>query len=310
MRKYVKKCVVLIGGSALLATSLATSLLANAAIVPKMPTPPKDYPAGKLGEYVKLGEAIIMNTNTHALSKDFVGNALKCTDCHIDGGRTNRLGTFIGTATSFPAWSKREGTLQSLEDRINNCFMRSMNGKRPINGTKLSMAMAAYVSWLSTNIPMKMNAKKPVTPYYTPLWPNKEATPLIKKATHANYLAGEKLYKERCMVCHMENGQGVKGSFPPLWGKDSYNAGAGLSKLNKLASWLMYNMPKGAEGSLSLQEAVDLAIFVDAHPRPSFNLAKHLQKGVFYNSNVHEEKSSVKSNFKAFGLDVRKIAGK
>lgn len=30
------------------------------------------------------------------------------------------------------------------------------------------------------------------------------------------YAAGEKIYKEKCIVCHQANGEGIPGAFPPL----------------------------------------------------------------------------------------------
>lgn len=280
-------------------------------VIPDIPNPPTKYPKGVLGEYVKLGEEIINQTNTHPLSKDLVGNALTCTNCHINGGKTKNLGTFIGTSVAFPAYSKREKTVQTLEDRINNCFMRSMGGMRPINGTKLSLAMASYVAWLSEGIPQKMNPDKTVTNYYSHIWPSQETNKLVKEATHQNYLTGEKLYAEKCSVCHQANGEGIKGAFPPLWGKDSYNAGAGLAKPDNLAIWSMYNMPQGSEGTLSAKEAVDIAIFIDAQERNDFNLTKHLPKDMgHYNSQVHDSFSSTKTVFQSYGLDLDSIKGK
>lgn len=31
-----------------------------------------------------------------------------------------------------------------------------------------------------------------------------------------NFAAGEKIYNEKCMVCHQKDGKGVEGTFPPL----------------------------------------------------------------------------------------------
>lgn len=286
------------------------SACAGYASADPMLAPPSQYPAGELGEMVKLGEAIIMNTNTHPLTKDLVGNKLTCASCHIDGGKGNTIGTFIGTATAFPAYSAREKTVQTLQDRINNCFMRSMNGKRPIVDTKASIAMATYVTWLSEGLPMKMNPAKPVTPYFTATWPDKALVPLIKAATHDNYVRGQKIYAERCAACHGEDGQGSE-AFPPVWGKDSYNTGAGMSKLEKMASWVEQNMPMG-DTNLSKQEAVDVTLYVDAQPRPDFDLKTHLlpkSEMGYYNSLVLEETHNVRSNFKAMGLDVDAIRG-
>lgn len=292
-------------------TLLSILALCTYVFAQEIPDIPKEYPKGELGKMVKLGEKIIMETNTHPLTKDYVGNSLKCTSCHFNGGKDKTLGTFIGTAAAFPAYSKREKTVQTLQDRINNCFMRSMNGIRPIVDTKASVAMATYVTWLSSGIPMKMNPKKPVNAYYTKAWPGiKQMKPLVKKATHENYKSGQKLYDSKCASCHGIEGQGVS-TFPPVWGSNSYNTGAGLSKLDKMSTWLKHNMPLG-NANLTVQEAVDISIYVNAQKRDDFDLKEHLlprEKMGYYNSEVLEEKHSVKSNFKAFGLDVKEIRG-
>ncbi|AXX92797.1 cytochrome C [Malaciobacter molluscorum LMG 25693] len=303
----------------LLLTTLAVSSILFASNIPDLPT---KYPAGELGKMVKLGEAIMNETDTHPLTKDYVGNNLKCKSCHLIGesgkpGTTKTIGTFIGTASAFPAFSKREKTVQTLQDRINNCFMRSMNGVRPIVDTKASIAMATYITWLSTGHKIKMDEHRPSSPLTSDRWAAKQKkfAAIQKKATHKNYLAGKNIYQNQCASCHGMNGEGI-ATFPPLWGKDktgkwaSYNTGAGMSKLNKAPAWIQENMPLGQDGTLTDQEAADVALFVDAQERADFNLKKGLlpkEKMGYYNSKVHEEKHSVESNFKAFGLDLQKI---
>lgn len=187
--------------------------------------------------------------------------------------------------------------------------MRSLNGVRPENGTELSLAMAAYVTWLSDGLPSKMNTKKTVNAYYTDLWPEKKVVPKIKAATHKTYLNGKALYEQKCAACHQKNGAGIPSAFPALWGKNSYNAGAGMSKLDKMATWVAYNMPQYQEGTLTWDEAVDITIYVNAQERPSFDVQDHLQQGVHYNSKITNDKSDVAKNFKAFGLDLKSIRG-
>jgi len=285
---------------------------------------PKTYPDGELGKMVKLGEEIMLKTDTHPLTKDMVGNKLNCASCHIKGvdgkpGTADDLGTFIGTATAFPAYSKREKTVQTLQNRINNCFMRSMNGKRPIIDTEASIAMATYITWLSEGLPMKMDPKRPVTPLYSDKWAAEQQKFAViqKKATHQNYVSGKEVFDAKCSMCHGMNGEGM-GAFPPLWGKNaqgewlSYNTGAGMSKLNKSAPWVQSNMPLGQGGSLSNQEAADVMLYVNAQERADFDLEKALYpKEVmgYYNSKVLKEKHTVRSNFKAFGLDIDTIRG-
>ncbi len=276
---------------------------------PNVPDAPTEYPSGELGKMVKLGEEIINKTNTHPLTRQLVGNKLKCTSCHLQNGKTKALGTFIGTARSFPAYSKREKTVQTLQNRINNCFMRSMNGIRPIIDTEASIAMATYITWLSDGLPIKMNPKKPVGTYYTDIWPmKKKFAPMLKKATNKNYINGKKLYNQKCASCHAADGQGI-ATFPPLWGSDSFNTGAGLSKPVKMAAWMKYNMPFG-KADLTDKEVVDITIYVDAQPRDDFELKNHLlprKKMGHYNTKVYEERHNVRSNFAALGLDIDKI---
>ncbi|WP_294958092.1 c-type cytochrome [Sulfurovum sp.] len=308
-----------------LSLSAAALLIVATNAMAQTPTAaPKTYPAGEVGKMVKLGEDILMHTDTHPLTKDMVGDNLKCISCHLRGadgkpGTAPGIATFIGTATAFPAYSKREKSVQTLQDRINNCFMRSMNGKRPIIDTKASVAMAAYVTWLSEGMPMKMNPKMPCSPLNSERWMHgaKHFAKIQKKATHANYVNGQKLYEAKCASCHGKNGAGM-GTFPPLWGKNgkgewlAYNTGAGMSKLNKGAAWVQSNMPLGQGGTLKDQEAADIMLYVDAQPRAGFNLQKRLypaSKMGYYNSKVLKETHSVRSNFKQFGLDVDKIRG-
>jgi len=285
---------------------------------------PKNYPAGEVGKMVKLGEDIMLHTNTHPLTKNMVGDKLKCISCHLKGsdgkpGTAGTIGTFSDTATAFPAYSKREKSVQTLQDRINNCFMRSMNGKRPIIDTKASIAMAAYITWLSEGKPIHMNPKMPCGPSNSSRWAknSKKFAKIQKKATHQNYLNGKKLYAKSCAMCHGVNGEGM-GNMPPLWGKNAkgewlaYNTGAGMSKLNKGAAWVQSAMPLGQGGTLTDQEAADIMLYVDAQPRADFILKEHLYprtKMGYYNSNVLKEHHSVRSNFKQFGLDVDKIRG-
>ncbi|GBD98669.1 cytochrome c [bacterium BMS3Abin07] len=318
----MKSLKVIIIALSLVFSSLVFASTAEYPKIPEIDT--SNYPKGEVGRLVKLGEDIMNNTYKHPLTKDLVGNKLTCTNCHLAGsdgkpGSAKGIGTFIGTAAVFPAYSKREKTVQTLQDRINNCFMRSMNGTRPIIDTEASIAMATYITWLSQGIPMKMDEKRPCGLYNSNRWAKsvKKFAKIQRKATHQNYLNGKKIYETKCAMCHGKNGQGI-ATFPPLWGKNSegewlsYNTGAGMSKLNKGAAWVQSNMPIGQGGTLTDQEAADIMLYVDAQPGADFDLQKGLfprEKMGYYNSKVLKEHHSVRSNFKAFGLDVDKIRG-
>lgn len=229
---------------------------------------PTELPPGELGKMVALGRDIVNNTGTHPLSRPYVGNSLNCTSCHLDGGTNPKALSFLGAASAYPTFTPREKQTITLEDRNLNCFMRSMNGMRPPNGSEVSVAISVYITWLSEGYPIKMSLKGP-------FGPNSQPSLKIDPAT-ADAERGKTLYASTCVVCHASDGAGV-GKFPPLWGPKSYNSGAGLSQNLKLATFLKNAMPLG-NPNLSDKDALDIAAYVNAQPRPKFVLVEHLGK--------------------------------
>ena len=236
-------------------------------------TPPSEktrterrLPEGELGKVIKLGEELVAKTVDHPLSKKHVGNRLNCTSCHLDNGRHPTAASFQGVATAYPAWSPREKRIITLEDRVLNCFMRSCNGVRPPTGSQLSVAIAAYISWLSEGEPLWMNAKAPKGP--------NAVRPLKVSAEPGSLERGGAIYARKCAECHGENGAGDDTN-PPVWGSSSYNSGAGFAQADQLAAWIKVAMPLD-DANLSEQEAIDVAVFINSHERPRFELKEHL----------------------------------
>ncbi len=236
---------------------------------------PSEYPPHELGEIVRLGRAIVEQTNVHPLSKEYVGNSLTCSSCHLKAGTDLRAATFLGIATAYPAWSPREKRVITLEDRVLNCFMRSQNGIRPPLGSKVSTAITAYITWLSSGNTIRMNHEKPLGPNHV--------RPLKIRTELANAKRGATLFSNQCADCHGSEGTGSEAG-PPVWGENSYNTGAGMSHNDKLAAWLKVAMPPD-ETNLSEQDALDIAAYVNSHGRPEFVLEEHLpeakQRGVY-----------------------------
>ncbi len=230
------------------------------------PVAPSEYPEGPLGKVVRLGETLVNETKDHRLTKPFVGNQLNCTSCHLDGGTHPDAGSFLQTAAAYPAWSPRENRVITLEDRVLNCFMRSQNGIRPPNGSEASVAITAYITWLSSGSKIQMNEQKPLGPRHVPQ--------LNFDWSKADPVQGKQDYQTYCLDCHGQNGQGTADG-PPVWGPQSYNDGAGLSRIPKLASWMKVGMPLG-DPSLTEQEAADIAAYINSHERPKFKLEEHL----------------------------------
>ena len=223
-------------------------------------------PVDKLAETVELGRLLVEQTATHPLTRDNVGAALNCTSCHLDNGTHPTAASFLDVATAYPAWAGREGRVITLEDRILNCFMRSCNGIRPPQGSQPAVAIAAYITSLSTGRPIKMNADSPHGPRRVPALAIDPAT--------ADVAAGQKLYAARCGDCHAADGNGTADG-PPVWGPRSFNTGAGLSHFEHLAAWLKLAMPLD-DANLTEREALDIAAYVNSHPRPEFIIDDHL----------------------------------
>ena len=234
---------------------------------------PAALPEGEMGKLVKLGQELVHNTSKHPITAQYVGNALNCTSCHLKDGQTPQSGSFVGLAAAYPAYSKREGGVINLDDRIANCYMRSMNGKRPPVDDRAITAVAAYITWLSQGAPIQMNAKQPLGPNGIPKLPYTEEEARAK-ADKAN---GQAVYAGKCAACHGVTGQG-QGEFPPLWGDRSYNDGAGMHQILKSASWIKVSMPLG-NPTLTEQEALDVALYINSQPRPKFVMEEHLLPG-------------------------------
>ena len=69
------------------------------------------------------------------------------------------------------------------------------------------------------------------------------------------------------------DGQGVQigdKKAGPLWGPDSWNDGAGAARVYTLAGIIRYTMPYLDPGSLTDEDAQQVAAYITSQPRPRF----------------------------------------
>jgi thiosulfate dehydrogenase len=246
----------------ILATAFA-AVAAHAGDLGQSPAPaatapydPAELPPGGLGDSIKLGREIVMNTQQ--AMKGYVGAKLDCAACHLNGGTTAKGGSFIGTAAYFPQYNKRSNRIITLHDRIAECFLYSMNGRPPNYASKQMVGLVAYIAWLSRGTP-EFSTPSPASGFIEPL---PSASPDVAR--------GATIYTQQCSVCHQANGAGVAGAFPPLWGATSFNNGAGMAHIDRMTGFVMHNMPQSAPGSLSFQDSYDVSGYVLSHARPAF----------------------------------------
>ncbi len=53
-------------------------------------------------------------------------------------------------------------------------------------------------------------------------------------------------------------------------GTTSYNIGAGMARINVAAAFINANMPRGWGWTVTDDEAIDAAAYINAQPRPDF----------------------------------------
>jgi thiosulfate dehydrogenase len=206
-------------------------------------------------DLIALGKRIFDDTPNAA--KLFVGSRLACSSCHLKDGTAPYAAPLVGIAAFFPEFSQRVDRKISLQDRIDECFVRSENGRPlPENGREMA-ALIAYIESLHRS---NSEGSEPAS------------RGLVKlTALTGSPQKGEAIYTAQCASCHGSDGAGIAPTFPPLWGPASFNDGAGMSHIENMAAFVVKNMPPTSPGSLSPQQAFDVSSYIHAKPRPKYN---------------------------------------
>jgi thiosulfate dehydrogenase len=217
-----------------------------------------------------LGKRIFHDTQNEA--RLYVGAHLACASCHLNDGTTPYAAPMTGIAPLFPEFSQRAKRMISLKDRIDECFIRSENGRPlPEHGKEMT-ALVAYIESLSGQ---KAGGAKP------------SGRGLVKlPALSGSPQRGEAIYAAQCAACHGSDGTGVGSMNPPLWGSESFNDGAGMYRIENMAAFVVRNMPPTSPGSpeavglarvlpssLTPQQAFDVSSYIHSKPRPKYNPA-------------------------------------
>lgn len=207
---------------------------------------------------IQRGMALLLSTRDSLPSH--VGNELRCTSCHLDKGRKPFANPLVGVTNRYPAFWARTGTEVTLEDRINDCFRRSLNGKPLLAGGADMRDIVAYLTWLSSELPKGPHAGLGV-----------DSIPPLPPDT----VRGKTQFAMYCSRCHGADGQsgknlGISRFGPPLWGPRSFTIGSGMSRLRIVAAFVHHHMPFDAPGFVADSISYDVAGFVLSRPRPDF----------------------------------------
>ena len=204
------------------------------------------------------GRAILLATRD-SLPRN-VGNSLRCASCHLDNGLRRNAMPWIGSYARFPQYRARSGKVDLIEDRINDCFERSMNGKALAHSGPDMRDIVSYLAFLSNGIPVGAQM---------------DGQGLARlKPINGDVKRGVAIFASTCTRCHGANGQGTALA-PPLWGARSYNVGAGMANIITAASFIHALMPIDRAQQLTEQQAFDVATYINTRPRPDFPRKVH-----------------------------------
>lgn len=263
------------GAFAAIAATLLSSLNVSAQTKPLWTVPEIGaLPRDAHGLQVREGRELITATyayigpNVADAAKRYAGNNLACTNCHLAAG-TKKFGLpLFGLYDDFPQYSARAGADISIEDRVNSCMTRSMNG-RPMPAESPEMqAIVAYIKFLSSGVAPGRRL------------PGLGSGHMRELMRPANPERGRPIYARVCAACHNVDGSGIRNStpgtdlgfmMPPLWGSDTFNDGAGMARITNFANFIHFNMPHGSDyldPQLSVENAWDVAAYVLSHSRP------------------------------------------
>ena len=288
MQRYRGKFIPLAMAAALLSSSIAgTAVLAQDSTASSEHTriladhlkgaaqyhvaPANDtIPNDKYGDDVRLGRKIF--TETYKYGRRYAGNDLTCANCHLEAGRRPNAGPMWAAYGMYPAYREMNDRSNTLEERIQQCFRFSMNGFAPALDAPELRALVSYIHFLSRGAPIGVEM------------PGRGYPQVIRTGHDPSPQRGGDIYKAKCASCHGTNGAGEKKAgggytWPPLWGMDAYNKGAGMANNDLLAGFIKANMPLEQPWSLTDQEALDVAAYINLQIRP-LDPRKGLLKGL------------------------------
>jgi thiosulfate dehydrogenase len=198
-------------------------------------------------------------------ARRLTGIRMACASCHLGGGTETGMLSLLQSAAVYPRFSGRDGGVRDLVDRINGCMTRSMNGRALPRDSPEMAAMVAYITALGDVYAATGEGQRVVN----------EPTAFKTPARAADMPAGERVFGDRCAICHGANGTGLQATpdradgyvFPPLWGPDSFNDGAGMHRVLTAARFIKAKMPLG-QPDLTDDQAFDVAAYINSKPRP------------------------------------------
>jgi thiosulfate dehydrogenase len=225
-----------------------------------------DHATEEYGKHLVADTTQVLGPDVSDAKMRFMNSRLACASCHIGAGAEPGNLSLAVAMAKYPRISPRSGGDETIQDRINGCMTRSMNGRALRLDSPEMMAMVSYVRFLAEQDAVMGAGQKKVHEAAAFKTPNRKAD--MDQGAH--------VFEKRCAACHGKDGAGLAAStnlsdgyvFPPLWGDYSFNEGAGLHRVLTAAKFIKAKMPLG-KADLSDDDAFDVAAFINSKPRPA-----------------------------------------
>jgi thiosulfate dehydrogenase len=140
-----------------------------------------------------------------------------------------------------------------IEDRVNYCMVRSLAGSKLPPDSREMQDIVAYLAYESKGVPLGEHVRG-------------EGMPKMP-ALDGDSARGRTAFVNNCARCHGDQGAGM-GPIPALWGAKSFSIGASMARVERAASFIRHNMPFDRPGTLTDQQAYDVAAYITSMPRP------------------------------------------
>jgi cytochrome c len=224
------------------------------------------------------------NTVYPDTGEPYVTTVTACSSCHFTGGQVP-FGSPVyqspskyqpNPETGLGPYFTPLGYYRDLEDSVIDCFRNCMNAERaPEKDDPVMVALVEYIHWVSDGIidPAMKDDWNLLPPEAGPKLPSIAGV----AAMRADPFRGASLYDDQCSGCHDDDGPGAgeyklgeeRPRVPALWGDiDGYSKGAAFYRTPVLGAYAREHMPYGDPGTLSDQDAIDIAAFINAPDKP------------------------------------------
>lgn len=206
----------------------------------------------------------------------YATTSIACSSCHFTGGHVPSGTPMYQSPDKYQGlpYFRPLNYRRDLKDSIIDCFRNCMNSTRTMSKSDPVMNdMVAYIQWLADGVtdPAMEGSG----------WPNLpgHALPVLDPniaAMQADPVNGQALYQNLCADCHSKDAPGAgeyrrgeaRPRVPSLWGANSFSRGAAFYNSQNLAGFIKKFMPYGDPETLTAQEALDIAAYINDQPHP------------------------------------------